>query len=119
MFTRHIDVKNNLVFINSLENILMNLDRLPKEVLFYIEIEDYWRVETEYGDSYPLNKPTKDTRSEEDWAIREIALEILDEAVILWEQERGIKFDPDMDKDYRKFLKEQRIKNGYLIPGDE
>lgn len=41
MFTRHIDVKNNLVFINELENVSMDLSRLPEDVTFYIEINDY------------------------------------------------------------------------------
>jgi hypothetical protein len=40
-FTRHIDVRNNLVFINSLESVSMDLSRLPENLLFYIEIGDF------------------------------------------------------------------------------
>lgn len=41
MFTRHIDVANNLVFINELDTVAMDLSRLPEDVTYYIEIDDY------------------------------------------------------------------------------
>jgi hypothetical protein len=41
MYTRHIDIKNNLVFINSLESVSMDLSRFPQDTTFYIEIGDY------------------------------------------------------------------------------
>jgi hypothetical protein len=41
MYTRHIDIKNNLVFINSLESVHMDLSSFPEDVTFYIEIGEY------------------------------------------------------------------------------
>jgi hypothetical protein len=40
-YTRYIDVKGGLVFINPLESVSMDLSRMPKEVSFYIEIGDF------------------------------------------------------------------------------
>jgi hypothetical protein len=73
----------------------MDLSRLPENLLFYIEIGDFWKVQF---NNEVVQYPYVATNKE--WAIRKIALEILEEAVLIWEEERKIKFTKDMYKEY-------------------
>jgi hypothetical protein len=77
---RHIDVKNNLVFINEIESVSsIDLSRLPEYVLFYIE---YYNGQSEIQREEEYQRTIEYT-VKEDQKIQKIALEILEEAVLI------------------------------------
>lgn len=73
MYDRHIDVKNELVFITENDSIKMDISLLPTDVVFYVEYEGDWWIE---------RKPFAGREKNED--VRHIALKILADAEKLW-----------------------------------
>jgi hypothetical protein len=78
MYDRHIDVKQNLVFIDRVNYVSMELFELPKNVTFYVEFLGDWWIERE---------PFLGQEKNED--IRHISLMILADAEKLWAEKQA------------------------------
>ena len=77
MYDRHIDIRNNLVFITEIDSLKMDLSLFSKDITFYCEYKEDWWIERD---------PFEGREKNED--IRNVALKILADAEKLWAEQQ-------------------------------